>query len=246
MNVCNQLFRAVSDVSMQKLVPDSGIKAGELVLRYEVTGSCRGCPEPLLFEDSINCDATSSRVLLDTASSSRLVFKEERELQTTTCTCVTGVVRRGVVQSKFIDGFNEWIEERKDEGELTNLTKYWAWPKAGRLRLDLKPCPTVLWQVSTVLFRNLRCIHLQPWWLSGGYSRHGPLIWRADVHSGCLPWWFCSRSSIFVLQATNSTLVNGETKNCNYMLQYHCIKQGIVDNVWVLAFPVIKLQFKPV
>jgi len=131
MNECDELFRAVSDVSTPELVPDSESKEGELVLRYEVTGSCRGCPEPLLFEDSINCDATSSRVLLDTASSSRLVFKEERELQTTTCTCVTGVVRRGVVQSKFIDGFDEWIEERKDEGELTNLRELLSLTKGG-------------------------------------------------------------------------------------------------------------------
>ena len=29
--------------------------------------------------------------------------------------------KRGLVQSNFVDGDNGWIEEKRDEGELTNL-----------------------------------------------------------------------------------------------------------------------------
>jgi len=85
----------------------------------------------LFFEDCINRDATSSRVLLETASSSRLAFKEERELQTTTCTCVTGVERGGMVRSNFVDGFNERFEETKHDGELTNLRELLSLTEGG-------------------------------------------------------------------------------------------------------------------
>ena len=81
-SVCDQLFQAVTSVSIPEIVPDSGNDAGEMILRYFVTGSCRGCPEPLLFEDSINHDAFPSRALLDTASPSIPFLNEERDLQT--------------------------------------------------------------------------------------------------------------------------------------------------------------------
>jgi len=69
-SVSDQLFRAVTSVSIPEIVPDSGNDAwGEMILTYLVTDSCRGCPEPLLFEDRINRNKFPDRVLLDILAS---------------------------------------------------------------------------------------------------------------------------------------------------------------------------------
>jgi len=60
-----------------------------MILRYLVAGSCRGCPELLLFEDSINRDAFPDRILLDIAAAHVMPFlKEEGDIQTSSCTCI--------------------------------------------------------------------------------------------------------------------------------------------------------------
>lgn len=116
--VCDTLFRAITSVGVPEVVPVNDTTS---VLRYEVTGYCRGCPEPVLFEDSINSDI-SGRALSAGQSSSSLVpsFVQDREL-VTTCTCPVGAERRGPVQSDFVDGYNEWIELKTEEGEIENL-----------------------------------------------------------------------------------------------------------------------------
>ncbi|KAL3787932.1 hypothetical protein ACHAWO_001081 [Cyclotella atomus] len=70
--VCDSLQRRVVSVSapirkrVNKNVADPS--EGGFVLSYEVTGSCRGCPEPLLFEDSINRNQSPRRALKFTRS----------------------------------------------------------------------------------------------------------------------------------------------------------------------------------
>lgn len=130
-SVCDQLFRAITHVSLPEEVEvaDDGTtdtdKDRNILLRYKVTGNCRGCPDPLLFEDSINRDPSSSRALMvDDGTRTLLSFLEEdnRELETMkSCTCPVGAEQRGLVQSDFVDGYNVWIENKREEGKLSHL-----------------------------------------------------------------------------------------------------------------------------
>jgi hypothetical protein len=56
---------------------------------FEITGSCRGCPKPVLFEDSINRNRSPVRVL---------EFDVKNRPLLTTCTCPAGVEGRGLGQ----------------------------------------------------------------------------------------------------------------------------------------------------
>ena len=121
-SVCDQLFRVITSVGVPEAVPDDETKAdkskGEFELRYEVTGQCWMCQDPLLFDDSINRDP--GRALLE-GSSLSLPFMEDRKLEITSCTCPVGAETRGRVQSDFVEGYNKWIEKKIEEGKLTNL-----------------------------------------------------------------------------------------------------------------------------
>lgn len=88
-SVCDSLQRLVLNVSAPiiRQVDDSVANSskGEFVLSYEITGSCRGCPKPVLFEDSINRNQSPARLLEFDAYNRSLV---------TTCTCPAGVEER--------------------------------------------------------------------------------------------------------------------------------------------------------
>mmetsp|Transcript_31445 Transcript_31445/g.53646 ORF Transcript_31445/g.53646 Transcript_31445/m.53646 type:complete len:221 (+) Transcript_31445:95-757(+) len=125
-SVCDQLFRAITSVSLPEMLPPAGSMSSaqeEFVLRYEVSGQCRGCPDDtVLFEDSINRDNRPGRMLTGQSYSPSLsFFMEDRNLQTTSCTCPAGAEIGGPVMIDFIDGYNKWIENKTEEGEMFNL-----------------------------------------------------------------------------------------------------------------------------
>ncbi|KAL3799113.1 hypothetical protein HJC23_002241 [Cyclotella cryptica] len=115
-SVCDSLQRLVLNVSTPTVVQVNDTVAdpskGEFVLRYEITGSCRGCPEPVLFDDSINRNPSTSRLSLG---------HNGRELATT-CTCPAGGEDRGLEQDDFVNAYQNWIDEKVALDHVENLS----------------------------------------------------------------------------------------------------------------------------
>jgi hypothetical protein len=152
-NVCDSLQRLVLNVSQPtvKQVDESVAdpSKGEFVLSYEITSSCRGCPEPVLFEDSINRDQSTGRVL---------GFGETelyRELATT-CTCPAGVEDRGLVEDDFVNAYQNWIDEKMAVDELENLSGLLSLSETGTFTADTSSAFVVGHQTST--YSALQCL----------------------------------------------------------------------------------------
>ena len=118
-SVCDSLQRLVVDVSAPTVrqvdVSVADPSLGEFILSYEITGSCRGCPEPLLFEDSINRDQSPNRelIFLETMHNVRGLV--------TTCTCPAEGEDRGLEQDDFVNAYQMWIDRKLEMDELENL-----------------------------------------------------------------------------------------------------------------------------
>ena len=136
-----QLFRTISSVGVPESVPEGETVAdaskGEIELRYEVTGSCRGCPEPKLFEDSINRDPMPGRrAWMDHNTkyehhTDSLPFWDTRQLQVTSCTSPVDSELRSPKQNNFINEYNRWIEGKMEEGTITNLRELLSLTETG-------------------------------------------------------------------------------------------------------------------
>lgn len=133
--VCDTLFRAITSVEMPEVVP---VNETTSVLRYEVRGTCRGCEEPVLFEDSINRDVSGGRALSGGPVPS---FMDNGRELVTTCTCPAGADTRGLVQADFVAGYNEWIELKTEEGVVENLQELLGLTEEGTF-VTASPEPT--------------------------------------------------------------------------------------------------------